>query len=74
MSRIDVFRACVRPICIIYCTIILGVLAIMHTAGYPLPAEGSGAVIVNTFIGITASIVIENTAERGILKYLEHKK
>ena len=74
MSRIDVLRASVRPICIIYSTVILGILAIMCTAGYSLPTEGSGAVIVNTFIGITASMAIEYTAERGVIKYLERKK
>ena len=70
MSRIDLLRASVRPVCVIYCTVILGILAIMCTAGYSLPAAGSGAVIVNTFIGITATVTIEYTAERGIRHYL----
>ena len=74
MSRIDVLRACVRPICIIYSTVILGILALMSTAGYSIPTEGSGAVIVNTFIGITGSMIAEYTFERGVLKYLERKK
>jgi len=74
MSRIDVLRAIVRPVCVIYCTVILGILAIMCTAGYSLPAAGSGAVIVNTFIGITATVITEYTVERGVKKYLERKK
>ena len=74
MSRVDVLRALVRPVCVIYCTVILGILAIMCTAGYSLPAGGSGAVIVNTFIGITATVTTEYTIERGVKKYLERKK
>jgi hypothetical protein len=74
MSRVDVLRALVRPVCVIYCTVILGILAIMCTAGYALPAGGSGSVIVNTFIGITATVTTEYTIERGVKKYLERKK
>ena len=74
MSRIDVLRAIVRPICVIYCTVILGILTIMCTAGYSLPAAGSGSVIVSTFIGITATVTIEYAAERGIRHYLVRRR
>lgn len=67
-------RAIVRPFVIVYCTFILSVLAIMHAAGFQMPAQGIGADIVTAFIAITGTVTVEYTAERGILHFLERRK
>jgi len=71
---IERLRAIVRPIVVLYCTVILSVLAIMQASGYSMPTEGVGANIVNAFIGITGTVTVEYAAERGIRHILERRK
>ena len=72
--NIERLRAIVRPIVVLYCTVILSVLAIMQAAGFSLPASGVGADIVTAFIAITGTVTTEYAIERGIRHYLEGKK
>lgn len=72
--NIERLRSIVRPIVVLYCTVILSILAIMQAAGFSIPASGVGADIVTAFIAITGTVTVEYSAERGIRHYLERKK
>ena len=67
-------RAIVRPIIVIYSVFILSLLAIMAMSGYSMPAEGVGANCVNALIGITGTITVEYSVERGIRHIIERKR
>ena len=71
---IERLRAIVRPFVVLYCTVILGVLAIMQSTGFTLPSEGVGADIVTAFIIITGGVTGEYAIERGVRHFLERRK
>ena len=72
--NIERLRAIVRPIVVLYCTVILSVLAIMQAAGVGMPPQGIGADIVTAFIAITGTVTTEYAIERGIRHFKEKGK
>jgi len=73
MSRLDTFRAIVRPFCIIYSMMVLSILVIMQMYGHPIPTEGVAETIVNVFLAITGLITTEYAVERGASKLLDRR-
>jgi len=72
--NIERLRAIVRPFVVIYCTVILSVLALMQAAGVGMPLQGVSADIVTAFIAITGAVTGEYAVERGIRHFKEKGK
>ena len=73
-NRVELLRACVRPIAVIYSVIALSILAFMSMSGATMPTEGVGANCVNALIAISGTITVEYSLERGVRHYLDRKK
>ena len=73
MSRLDTFKAIVRPFCVIYSMVVLSVLVVMQMSGYPIPTEGIGETIVQVFLAITGLITTEYAVERGAANLLDKR-
>ena len=69
MSRVNVFRAIVRPIIILFCTGILGTLVLIEASGGIVISSEIGKEIVYSFIAITGILDLEYVGERAVRHY-----
>lgn len=66
-------RSSVRPIVILYCTFILGVLVILEAIGGTAPSSEISKEIIYAFIGITVAMDLEYAGERAVRHFKADK-
>ena len=71
MLNIEILRAIVRPFCIMFSVVWVGILAMMFATGYSMPATGVGADCVHALLGIAGIVTAEYAAERGVKQVIQ---
>jgi len=71
MLNIEILRAIVRPFCIMFSVVWVGILSMMFATGYSMPDSGIEADCVRALLGIAGIVTAEYAAERGVKQVIQ---